>query len=153
MNANEVARFLRFSSTHVRNLASAGVIPGARFGYEWRFRRSDVLLAVERMVNGACNCAAKEDDLQSESDRMMTTADVARLLNFSPQFIRNLARKGILPGKQLGSDWRFRRSEINRVMSEQGTTSPGAPPAVMKGAPTPAPPVRRGRGRPRKTQD
>lgn len=42
MTAAEVARYLRCTEKHVRNLAIKGIIPGKRFGNFWRFSRKTI---------------------------------------------------------------------------------------------------------------
>ena len=46
----------------------------------------------------------------SKSD--MTTIDVARVLDMSPDDVAMLARKGILHGKKVGKRWKFRRKDV-----------------------------------------
>ena len=47
---------------------------------------------------------------RSKSD--MTTIDVARVLDMSPDDVGMLARKGILRGYRVGRQWRFRRRDV-----------------------------------------
>ena len=46
----------------------------------------------------------------SKSD--MTTIDVARVMDVSPDEVTVLARKGILQGKKVGKRWKFRRKDV-----------------------------------------
>jgi excisionase family DNA binding protein len=42
LTVDEVAEIFKFTPQHIRRLAARKVIIGARFGKEWRFRRSDL---------------------------------------------------------------------------------------------------------------
>lgn len=43
---------------------------------------------------------------------VLTTAQVAELLQVDEDLVRALARKGELPGRKLGRDWRFSRTAV-----------------------------------------
>ena len=43
IDCDEVARILKFTPQHIRRLAEDGVIPGKKYGREWRFLRSELL--------------------------------------------------------------------------------------------------------------
>ncbi len=45
MNVYEVAHLFKFTPQHIRRLAESKVLPGRKYGREWRFRRSDLLCA------------------------------------------------------------------------------------------------------------
>ncbi len=42
----------------------------------------------------------------------MTTTDVARVLDISPDDVTVLARKGILRGKKVGKRWKFKKKDV-----------------------------------------
>ncbi|MFC1888206.1 helix-turn-helix domain-containing protein [Thermodesulfobacteriota bacterium] len=42
----------------------------------------------------------------------MTTIDVARVLDMSPDEVAELARKGILRGKKVGNRWKFKKRDV-----------------------------------------
>jgi excisionase family DNA binding protein len=43
---------------------------------------------------------------------VLTVADVATLLDLKPYTVKEYARRGILPGRKLGRNWRFLRPEL-----------------------------------------
>ncbi len=45
-------------------------------------------------------------------DTILTSKDVARILDLSPDTVNEFARKSILPGYKQGRQWRFRRHDI-----------------------------------------
>ena len=47
---------------------------------------------------------------KSKSD--MSTIDVARVLDMSPDDVTVLARKGILRGKKVGKRWKFKKKDV-----------------------------------------
>jgi excisionase family DNA binding protein len=53
-------------------------------------------------------------------DVILTSSQVARLLQIHPRTVYKLVRQGALPGRKFGSGWRFRKSEIMLVISPQG---------------------------------
>lgn len=52
-------------------------------------------------------------------DEVMTAKDVALLLKVHMKTIYFLARRGEIPGKQIGKSWRFRRSDILEAISNR----------------------------------
>jgi excisionase family DNA binding protein len=55
IDANEVARLFKFTPQHIRRLAERKIIPAARYGREWRFRRSDLNRAFQEACTGTKN--------------------------------------------------------------------------------------------------
>ncbi|GMA42399.1 helix-turn-helix domain-containing protein [Mobilicoccus caccae] len=47
---------------------------------------------------------------------MMTTADVAEVLNLRPVAVMRLLNRKALPGTKIGSQWRIRRSDVQRII-------------------------------------
>jgi hypothetical protein len=43
---------------------------------------------------------------------VLTVADVAALLDLKPYTVKEYARRGILPRRKLGRNWRFLRPEL-----------------------------------------
>lgn len=43
---------------------------------------------------------------------ILTVEETASLLKVSPSTVRNLARRGLLPGRKVGKEWRFTRSAV-----------------------------------------
>ena len=50
----------------------------------------------------------------TEIPEIMTGHEVAEYLKINPETVQRLAKRGDLPGFRLGSDWRFRRADIDR---------------------------------------
>jgi excisionase family DNA binding protein len=51
-------------------------------------------------------------------DAILTSKDVARILDLSPDTVNEYARKSILPGYKQGRQWRFRRQDIAAFKSQ-----------------------------------
>lgn len=60
IDAHEVARILKFTPQHIRRLAEDKIIPGKKYGREWRFRRSDLL----RSHMEACAGGSRSQDVE-----------------------------------------------------------------------------------------
>ncbi len=43
---------------------------------------------------------------------VLTTIEAADFLRLSPYAVRDLARRGVLPGRKVGRDWRFYRANL-----------------------------------------
>ncbi len=55
-------------------------------------------------------------------DRLLTVAEVARMLRLNPETVRRWLRQGRLAGISLGSDrggWRVRESGVRRLLGEE----------------------------------
>ena len=50
-------------------------------------------------------------------DEIMTTSQVAALLQIHTKTVHRLSRKGVLPGSRIGRRWRFSRQEIVALVS------------------------------------
>lgn len=50
---------------------------------------------------------------------VITPAEVATLLQIHVKTVYRLARRGVLPGRQIGRHWRFSRTEILALVSKQ----------------------------------
>ena len=59
--------------------------------------------------------ARKKDD-----DKILTVEELSKFLKLHQRTIYNLAKKGIIPGKQVGKKWLFLRSEVIKFI--QGTS-------------------------------
>ena len=66
-----------------------------------------------------------------EIDPMLTTSDVARLLNVHMNTVRRWSNQGILRAYRIGSrgDRRFRREDIDCFLSEEAKTARRGVPA------------------------
>ncbi|MDH5696717.1 MAG: helix-turn-helix domain-containing protein [Dehalococcoidia bacterium] len=64
---------------------------------------------------------------ESNIDPMLTTSDVARLLNVHINTIRRWSNLGILKAYRIGSrgDRRFRQLDVNSFLSKQPSNSKG----------------------------
>jgi excisionase family DNA binding protein len=49
---------------------------------------------------------------------VLTVADVAALLDIKPYTVKEYARRGILPGRKLGRNWRFLRPELEEAITQ-----------------------------------
>lgn len=50
---------------------------------------------------------------------VITPTEVAGLLQIHVKTVYRLARRGVLPGRQIGRRWRFSRTEILALLSTQ----------------------------------
>jgi excisionase family DNA binding protein len=50
-------------------------------------------------------------------DEIMTTSQVAALLQIHARTVHRLSRRGVLPGSRIGRRWRFSRREIVALVS------------------------------------
>jgi excisionase family DNA binding protein len=50
---------------------------------------------------------------ESNFESLLDAAEAAKLLRIHPKTLRNKARRGIIPGVQVGRLWRFRPSALN----------------------------------------
>ncbi|HEY3490725.1 MAG TPA: helix-turn-helix domain-containing protein [Candidatus Deferrimicrobiaceae bacterium] len=55
-----------------------------------------------------------------ELPNILKTHDLAILLDLSPDAVNDMARKGLLKGYKSGNQWRFRRKDVERFLTEQG---------------------------------
>ena len=53
-------------------------------------------------------------DEKTLSDYPLSTADVAKMLGYHPQYVRELASKGKIPGIKVLKLWRFNEIEISK---------------------------------------
>ncbi len=49
---------------------------------------------------------------------LLDTGEAARLLRMHPRTLRTKARKGAIPGVQVGRRWRFRASTLDRWLGQ-----------------------------------
>ena len=55
---------------------------------------------------------------ESDFETLLDVAEAARLLRIHPKTLRNKARRGVIPGVQVGRLWRFRASALNEWLDE-----------------------------------
>jgi excisionase family DNA binding protein len=53
-------------------------------------------------------------------EEILTTQEVADLLKLHPKTVNKLARCGRLPAYRIGRQWRFRKSEILKLVEKGG---------------------------------
>ena len=56
------------------------------------------------------------------SDEILTLKEVAKYLKLADKTAYRLAAEGKLPGFKVGGSWRFKRSEIEKWISEQSNS-------------------------------
>jgi excisionase family DNA binding protein len=49
---------------------------------------------------------------------VLTVSDVAALLDLKPYTVKEYARRGLLPGRKLGRNWRFLRPELEEAIKQ-----------------------------------
>jgi excisionase family DNA binding protein len=55
---------------------------------------------------------------ESDFESLLDVTEAARLLRIHPKTLRNKARRGVIPGVQVGRLWRFRASALNEWLEE-----------------------------------
>jgi excisionase family DNA binding protein len=55
---------------------------------------------------------------ESNFESLLDVAEAAKLLRIHPKTLRKKARRGIIPGVQVGRLWRFRASALNEWLDE-----------------------------------
>ncbi|MCX8073806.1 MAG: helix-turn-helix domain-containing protein [Candidatus Binatia bacterium] len=59
-----------------------------------------------------------------KDDAILTSKEVARILDLSPDTVNEFARKSILPAFKKGRQWRFRKRDVAAFKSElRGNTA------------------------------
>ena len=69
-------------------------------------------------INSTSKKQALSDRGKSEFESLLDVAEAARLLRIHPKTLRNRARRGVIPGVQVGRLWRFRASVLNEWLDE-----------------------------------
>jgi excisionase family DNA binding protein len=57
-------------------------------------------------------------------DEILTTAQLAGLLHVDEAAVRTLARRGDIPGRKIGKDWRFLRTAVLEWLAAGETPEP-----------------------------
>jgi excisionase family DNA binding protein len=66
--------------------------------------------------------------MAEREDRLLSVADVSRLLSVTEPTVREWIKEGKLKAHRAGARfWRIRQSEVDRMLSEQASTKPSAP--------------------------
>jgi excisionase family DNA binding protein len=56
---------------------------------------------------------------EAAADSFLTSQEVADLFQVSKDTIEGLARRGVIPAKQIGKFWRYRRRDLERWFDGQ----------------------------------
>jgi excisionase family DNA binding protein len=73
-------------------------------------RHTDQQIVVFRSANDK---QVRRAQGESNFESLLDVAEAAKLLRIHPKTLRNKARRGIIPGVQVGRLWRFRPSSLN----------------------------------------
>lgn len=69
-------------------------------------------------------------------DRLLSVADVSRLLSVTEPTVREWIKEGKLKAHRAGARfWRIRQSEVDRMLSEQTSTRPSSPAGARRTGP------------------
>jgi len=55
---------------------------------------------------------------ESDFESLLDVTEAAKLLRIHPKTLRTKARRGVIPGVQVGRLWRFRASALNEWLDE-----------------------------------
>jgi excisionase family DNA binding protein len=69
-------------------------------------------------IRSADKKQVRRDQGESNFESLLDVAQAAKLLRIHPKTLRNKARRGIIPGVQVGRLWRFRASALNEWLDE-----------------------------------
>ena len=69
-------------------------------------------------IRSTNNKQAQQAQGESNFESLLNVAEAARLLRIHPKTLRRKARRGIIPGVQVGRLWRFRASALNEWLDE-----------------------------------
>ncbi len=64
-------------------------------------------------IRSAGKKQARRAQGESNFESLLDVAEAAKLLRIHPKTLRSKARRGIIPGVQVGRLWRFRASALN----------------------------------------
>jgi excisionase family DNA binding protein len=54
-------------------------------------------------------------------EEILTTREVAELLKLHPKTVNKLAKSGRVPAYRIGRQWRFRKSEILKLLEKKNS--------------------------------
>ena len=69
-------------------------------------------------IRSADKKQARRAQGESNFESLLDVAEAAKLLRIHPKTLRNKARRGIIPGVQVGRLWRFRASALSEWLDE-----------------------------------
>ena len=62
--------------------------------------------------------------MTEKDDALLTSSEVAKILDLSPDTVNEFARKSILPGFKTGRQWRFHKRDVTFYKRQlRGTTA------------------------------
>jgi excisionase family DNA binding protein len=59
------------------------------------------------------------EKLSLKGEEILTTQEVSDLLKLHPKTVNKLARSGRVPAYRIGRQWRFRKSEILKLLGRE----------------------------------
>ncbi len=77
LTIEDVAAYLTFKPQTIYNWAQTGKIPGAKFGKEWRFRRSAIEQWIDRQISSQSGSSKPADRIGAGDDRSMADGNMA----------------------------------------------------------------------------
>ena len=51
-------------------------------------------------------------------DALLSTKELAKKINLKPQYVRDIARLGLIPSYKVGTSWRFSLIEVKRKLEQ-----------------------------------
>lgn len=60
---------------------------------------------------------------QQKTEDYLTARELAEALSLHPQYVRDCARMGIIPGMKIGSNWRFSLIEVEAKMKQNAAVA------------------------------
>jgi excisionase family DNA binding protein len=61
------------------------------------------------------------EKLSLMGEEILTTREVAELLKLHPKTVNKLAKSGRVPAYRIGRQWRFRKSEILKLLEKKNS--------------------------------
>jgi hypothetical protein len=135
MSAKIVSEYLRICKATLEREALGGNVPGRIVGVHWRFLRRDIdamlqhphveaaAVSLEEWNYTMTTIAKQLRDANATSSNaaqplpeVLTAKEVGDYLRIAPQSVIRRARAGDIPGKQIGSQWRFSRKAIEGLL-------------------------------------
>jgi excisionase family DNA binding protein len=65
--------------------------------------------------------AVRMEKLSLMGEEILTTREVAELLKLHPKTVNKLAKSGRVPAYRIGRQWRFRKSEILKLLEKKNS--------------------------------
>jgi len=81
-------------------------------------RHGKEALAAPQSFSDTTNGHFQQTQTEPSCEPLIDANEAARLLKIHPRTIKRMAAKGEIPGKRIGSVWRFRRSLLDAWFEE-----------------------------------